>query len=185
MTSNRRRAGVIAAWTAAAVLGIGAAGGAATVAFADPTPTPTPSGSAAEKRAEKQAERKADRQERAGKGMRPGGKAFGRHGLGARGFGGGGLHGEFVVKDKDGKFVTRLSQRGEVTAVDGSSVTLKSEDGFTKKYSVTGDTKILRNHDEAKIADVKVGDNAAVVATKDGDNATAQTVLTHLPAEGN
>lgn len=180
MTSNGRRVGVIAAWSAAAVLGIGAAGGAATVAFADPTPTPSPSGSAAEKKADKQAERR----ERAGKGLRPGGKAFGRPGLGARGLGGHGLHGEFVVKDKDGKFVTRLSQRGEVTAVDSKSVTLKSEDGYTKKYTVTGDTKILRNHDEAKIADVKVGDNAGVVATKDGDNATAQTVLTHIPAEG-
>jgi hypothetical protein len=171
MTSNGRRIGVVAAWSAAAVLGLGAAGGAATVAFADPTPSPSASGSAAPK---------ADRPDRPGKGLR----GLGRHGdgFGARGIGGRGLHGEFVVKDADGKFVTRLSQQGKVTAVDSGSITLKSEDGFTKTYKLNGDTKINRNHEEAKVADIKVGDNAAVVALKSGDDATAQRVVTHVPA---
>jgi len=178
MTSNGRRVGVIAAWTAAAVLGIGAAGGAATVAFADPTPTPSPSAS--------KAERPDPTEKRlAGKQLRRGAGPFGRHGLGARGLGGQGLHGEFVVKDADGKFVTRLTQQGEVTAVDSDSITIKSEDGYTKEYKVNGDTKIRRNHEAGKIADVKVGDNAAVVATKSGDDATAQNLHAHLPAEGN
>jgi hypothetical protein len=171
MTSNGRRIGVIAAWSAAAVLGVGAAGGAATVAFADPTPSPSASGSAAPK---------TDRPDRPGQGER----GLGRQGLGFgfRGIGGRGLHGEFVVKDADGKFVTRLSQQGEVTAVDSGSITLKSEDGFTKTYKINGDTKINRNHEDAKIADVKKGDNAAVVATKSGDDATALTLVTHVPA---
>ena len=167
MTSTGRRAGVIAAWTAAAVLGLGAAAGAANVAFADPTPTPTPSSSSS---AEKPNADRPDRPLRHGKADR----RFGRHALGGRA-----LHGEFVVKDKDGKFVTTLSQRGEVTEVDSDSITLKSEDGFTKTYTVNGDTRIRRNHDQAKIGDIKAGENAAVIAIKDGDGATAKAIIAH------
>jgi hypothetical protein len=161
MTSTRRRVGVIAAWTAAAVLGLGAAAGAANVAFADPTPSPSTTASP---------EAKPDKGER---GDRPGriGKRFG-HGL--RGHG---IHGEFVVKDRDGNFVTLLTQRGEVTAVDGDSITLKSEDGYTKTYTVNDDTRIRRDRDKAEIGDIKVGDQAAVTAEKSGDGGTARAVI--------
>src|SRR4029450_447591 len=40
------------------------------------------------------------------------------------------LHGEAVVQTKEGT-KTVLVQRGEITAVDGDSVTVKSADGFT------------------------------------------------------
>lgn len=162
MTSTGRRVGVIAAWSAAAVLGLGAAGGAASVAFADPTPTPTGSASA----------EKSEKSDRTGREFRKGNRGFG-HGL----RGGAGVHGEFVVKNRDGKFVTLLSQRGEVTAVDSDSVTLKSEDGFSKEYMVNDDTRIRKDRGQSKISDVKVGDNAAVVAEKSGDGATARTLI--------
>ncbi len=162
MTTTSRRVGIVAAWSAAAVLGVGAAAGAATVAFADPTPTP-PAG---------QGEKARPDSERArAEGARPGRHAL-RHGL--RGHG---LHGEFVVKKADGTFATLLSQRGEVTAVDGDSVTLKSEDGFTEEYTVNADTRIRRDRAQSKIGDVKVGDTARVVADKSGDGGTARMVI--------
>jgi hypothetical protein len=173
MRSTGRRVGVIAAWTAAAVLGVGAVAAtsvATSVAFADPTPTPSSSATA---------KPDGDRTDRAGKGESHRKLRDGRL---AR-LGGRALHGEFVVKDKDGKFVTLLSQRGEVTAVDSGSITLKSEDGFTKSYTVNDDTKVRRNHDQAEIGDVKVGDKAAVVAVKDGDGGTARTVIAHVPGD--
>jgi hypothetical protein len=176
MTSTGRRVGVIAAWAAAAVLALGAAAGAASVAFADPTPTPTPtpSGSAsATPKDERPDGEKGDR-----RGLRGHGKFAERKG-GPHLFGGRALHGEAVVKDEDGKFVTILSQRGEVTEVDGDSVTLKSEDGFTRTYTVNDDTRIRHNHDEAELSDVKVGENAAVVAEKSGDSATARKLIAH------
>jgi hypothetical protein len=159
MTSTGRRVGVIAAWSTAAVLGLGAAASAANVAFADPTPTPSSSASA----------EKSEKSDRPGREFRKG-----RFGHGLRGAG---VHGEFVVKNRDGKFVTLLSQRGEVTAVDNDSVTLKSEDGFTKEYTVNDDTRIRRDRGQSKISDVKVGDRAAVVAEKTGDGATARSVI--------
>lgn len=52
------------------------------------------------------------------------------------------LHGEGVVKEPDGTFRTVLEQRGTVQSASGSAVTVKSEDGFTQTYTVTGDTKV-------------------------------------------
>jgi hypothetical protein len=171
VTTTRHRAGIIAAWTAAAVLGLAAAAGAATsVASADPSPAPSSSTNAAPKPGE------PDRAHKARRHARP---FLGRWGLGGRA-----LHGEFVVKDKDGKYVTLLSQRGTVAAVDSDSIKLRSEDGFTRTYTVNSDTKIRRNHDAAKIGDIKVGDNAAVVATKSGNGGTARLVVAHIPATG-
>jgi hypothetical protein len=172
MTSTGRRVGVIAAWTAAAVLALGAAAGAATVAFADPTPTPSPSSSA---------DAKTDRPDR---GDRPNAGKHGFRGfVGRHALRGGALHGEFVIKNKDGKFVTMLSQRGEVTAVDSDSITLKSEDGFTKTYTINGDTRIRSDREKAKIGDVKVGANAAVVAEKSGDGGTAKIVIARTQSD--
>ena len=45
------------------------------------------------------------------------------------------LHGELVIKGKDGKPVTVALQRGVVTAVDASSVTVKSEDGYSRTWA--------------------------------------------------
>src|ERR1700730_6716369 len=67
----------------------------------------------------------------------PGGRAFGGgFGLGAFGA----LHGEFVVPRSGGGYQTDDMQRGSVTAVSTSSITVKSADGFTKTYQVTSST---------------------------------------------
>ena len=87
-----------------------------------------------------------------------------------------GMHGEWVVKGKDGKPVTLVTVRGEVTAVSATSITLKAEDGFTATYAVSSDTKV-RGKDVDKIADVKVGDKGGAVGTKSGSTLTARAVL--------
>jgi hypothetical protein len=52
------------------------------------------------------------------------------------------LHGESVVKKADGTFQTILEQRGTVEAVSDTSITVKSEDGYSRTYAVNADTKI-------------------------------------------
>ena len=47
-----------------------------------------------------------------------------------------GMHGEWVVKGKDGKPVTLLTIRGEITAVSPTSVTVKAEDGVSETFTV-------------------------------------------------
>jgi hypothetical protein len=87
-----------------------------------------------------------------------------------------GLHGEWVVKGKDGKPVTLETIRGQVTAVSPTSVTVKAEDGFTASYATTADTKV-RGAEAKSLADVKVGAKAAMVGVKSGNATTARTIL--------
>jgi hypothetical protein len=88
---------------------------------------------------------------------------------------GGALHGEHVVKQADGDgYETIAFQRGEVTEVSNDSLTVKSEDGFTRTYAVTGETFVGAAREG--IDSVEVGDEVAVQATVSGDKATASVV---------
>jgi len=78
-----------------------------------------------------------------------------------------GIHGEFVTPAPGGGYQTLASQTGEVTDVNGSSLAVKSEDGFTRTYSVDDNT--LVNAGNQGIGDVKKGDQVHVKAVvKDG-----------------
>jgi hypothetical protein len=87
-----------------------------------------------------------------------------------------GMHGEWVVKGKDGKPVTLVTIRGQVTAVGPTSVTVKAEDGFTATFAANSDTKV-KGADVHSMSDVKVGAKGAVVGVKSGNTTTARTVL--------
>ena len=87
-----------------------------------------------------------------------------------------GMHGEFVVKGKDGRPVTLVTIRGQVTAVTPTGVTVKAEDGFTATFATNADTKV-RGADTKSLADVKVGATIAVIGVKSGNTTTARTVL--------
>jgi hypothetical protein len=157
----------VVGWTAAGLVAAGAVG--AGVAYAaDPSPsgsgTPTPSASSSDTTG-------------------PGGRfgLGGRHGgfLGHRadGLAGRAMHGELVVKDRGGKPVTVDVQRGSVTAVSASSITLRSDDGFTATYTITSDTRVRIDEKGSTTAEVRTGDTAVVTARKSGDTATAQLLV--------
>jgi Domain of unknown function (DUF5666) len=86
------------------------------------------------------------------------------------------LHGEVVLKDKDGKPVTVALQRGVVTAVDGSSVTVKSDDGYSRTWALTDDTAYRSLRDKASKSDVKVGATVRIAGAVTDGNATARIV---------
>ena len=86
----------------------------------------------------------------------------------------GAVHGQFVVPKSGGGYQTVDTQRGQVTAVSSTSITLKSSDGFTKTYTVTSGTIVDAKRDG--IGSVKVGDQAAVAATVSGSTATATNI---------
>lgn len=115
------------------------------------------------------------------------GKAFGRggHGHGGPfggklfGFGGlgrGGLHGEFTMRKPDGNgFQTVAVQTGEVTAVSPSSITVKSEDGFSRTYSVDENTVVGSGRDG--IGTVKTGDTVRIAGVVEDGKARAAGIL--------
>lgn len=86
---------------------------------------------------------------------------FGRRGH-KRGFMGGAIHGEFVTRAPSGGYQTLATQVGEVTAVSASSITVKSEDGFSRTYTVDDNTSVNAGNDG--IGDVKTGDEVRIVA---------------------
>jgi hypothetical protein len=87
----------------------------------------------------------------------PGGHRGGKHGFGV------GIHGEFVTPDPDGSgYQTIATQAGEVTAVSATSITVRSEDGFSRTYAVDDNT--LVNAGDEGIADVANGDDVRVTA---------------------
>ncbi len=84
------------------------------------------------------------------------GKHGGKHGMGM------GIHGEFVTAAPGGGWQTIATQRGEVTAVSATSLTIRSEDGFSRTYSVDDNT--LVNAGNEGIDDVENGDDVRVTA---------------------
>ncbi len=91
------------------------------------------------------------------------------------------LHGEVVLSKEGGGTQTVLVQKGAVTAVSATEVTVKSTDGLTTAYAVNGDTKVKA--DEDKIGSVGKDEEVLVVAPKSGDKHTA-TVLIDLTDVG-
>jgi hypothetical protein len=57
--------------------------------------------------------------------------------------------------------------RGTVTAVAGDKVTLKTENGDVYKVAVTANTRLLKERQPIKIADVKVGDGIGAMGEVD------------------
>lgn len=79
------------------------------------------------------------------------------------------LHGVFVVSDGHGGFTTELTQNGTLTTVTDTSVTARSEDGFTQTYVVTTDTRTGRSA-------LHAGEKATIRAVQ-RDGANTATVI--------
>jgi hypothetical protein len=80
-----------------------------------------------------------------------------------------------VVKKADGSFQTIAVQRGDVTAVSATSITVKSLDGYVATYVVNSTTRI--NGKNGKITDVKTGNQVGVEASVSGGTSTAVRIV--------
>lgn len=85
------------------------------------------------------------------------------------------LHGEVVLSKEGGGTQTVQVQRGAVTEVSATGVTVKSGDGFTTAYVVNKDTKVKADKDE--IGSVAKNEEVLVIAPKSGDKHTATVLL--------
>ncbi len=73
-------------------------------------------------------------------------------------------------------------QRGVVTAVDGSSVTVKSTDGYTQTYTLTPKTHVRKDKQKSQDSAVAVGDRIGIAALADHSPLDARWVRDHGPA---
>ena len=84
-------------------------------------------------------------------------------------------HGELTVHTKTGDKVVDV-QRGTVTAVDATSVTVKSTDGFSATYTLDTTTKVHKDKKAAGVGDVVVNDRVRLQATKTTTSLTAARI---------
>lgn len=85
------------------------------------------------------------------------------------------LHGEVVIAKDGGGTQTMLIQKGAVTEVNATSISVKSDDGFTKTYALNGKTRVNGGRDE--IGSVGKDERVVVTAVQTGGSLTAQNLV--------
>ena len=77
------------------------------------------------------------------------------------------LHGEFVVSDDTGGYLTVMTQHGTATEVSPTSVTVRSADGFTQRYVVPPGAqpdRAVAANDEVDVRARRIGQTATLTA---------------------
>lgn len=90
--------------------------------------------------------------------------------------------GEFTVHTKNGDKVVDV-QHGTVTAVDATSVTVQSVDGYSATYTLDANTKVAKNKSAAGIGDIAVNDRIRLRAIKTGSADTAKHIADAGPGK--
>ena len=85
------------------------------------------------------------------------------------------LHGEVTVQGKDGP-KTIVVQRGSVTAVTATSLTVKSTDGYTLTWTLAAKAAVVQNKKKVGASALKAGEQIGVAGTKDGSADDARLV---------
>ena len=88
-------------------------------------------------------------------------------------------HGEVVVETKQGDKTVDV-QRGQVTAIDDKSITVKSADGFTQTWVFGTPLRVIQNRDTIQPSAVTVGQEVGVAGIKNGTTVTANLVVIPL-----
>ena len=91
---------------------------------------------------------------------------IGVHSPGAQPVGGTSLHGEFVVRDAAGGYTTVLTQTGTVTANSPTSITVRSDDGYSQTYVIAQEAGPSPALDQP----------VTVRATRDGQTSTVTAI---------
>jgi hypothetical protein len=89
------------------------------------------------------------------------------------------MHGEAVVQTKDG-VKTIAVQRGTVTAITDTSITVKSTDGFTQTWTFGSPINVIEHRTTVQPTAVKVGTEVGVAGPKENGGYTARLIV--IPA---
>ncbi|MFG2090919.1 DUF5666 domain-containing protein [Spirillospora sp. NPDC048824] len=103
------------------------------------------------------------------------------HGLPGHRLGGHGVHGEATVQRDDG-FRLATWQRGEITALSSTTLTVKSADGVSWTWTTNADTRVRKDHEKAAVKDLADGDKILVAGERSGGTRTAK--LIRVPKAG-
>jgi hypothetical protein len=84
------------------------------------------------------------------------------------------LHGEFVTPDGSGGYTTVLTQTGTVTAISSTSITVRSDDGYTQAY-------VVPSGPGSATPPFAVDDPVTIRATRTADTATLTNISNPPP----
>ncbi|MGI5324896.1 DUF5666 domain-containing protein [Actinomadura nitritigenes] len=86
-----------------------------------------------------------------------------------------GVHGEATVRTKDG-FRLADWQRGTITGVSGTTLTVRSADGATWTWTTNGDTRVRKDGGKSTLSALASGAQVFVLGERSGDTRTAKLV---------
>jgi hypothetical protein len=86
------------------------------------------------------------------------------------------LHGEVTVQTKDGTR-TIVVQRGTVSAVTATGVSVKSSDGYALTWTFAPKVRVVQNKKAVPATALKAGETVGVGGVKDGSTDTARLVI--------
>ncbi|WP_029116030.1 hypothetical protein [Mycobacterium sp. URHB0044] len=81
------------------------------------------------------------------------------------------VHGEFVVADGTGGFTTLMTQTGRITAISPTSVTARSDDGYTQTYVIPA-----ASNGAGVTPPFAVNDDVTIRGTRSGQTASVTTI---------
>jgi hypothetical protein len=85
-------------------------------------------------------------------------------------------HGELVVKTKDGDKTIDV-QRGTITAITSTTVTVKSSDGVSEVWTFGSPIHVVEHRTSVQPSAVTTGETVGVAGTKSGGALTASLLL--------
>ncbi|GIF03665.1 hypothetical protein Asi03nite_12030 [Actinoplanes siamensis] len=85
------------------------------------------------------------------------------------------LHGEVTVQAKDGVRIV-VVQRGKITAVDGTSLTVRSTDGFELTWSYGDPLRIVRERKVVDRAALTTGVEVGIGGVRSGSATSARLI---------
>ena len=86
------------------------------------------------------------------------------------------LHAEATVQTEDG-LVTVVAQRGTVTELTGTTLTVRSADDVVMTWQLSDRTVVVVDRARSDIEQVSVGTEVGVAGARDGDDLTARLVV--------
>lgn len=86
-----------------------------------------------------------------------------------------GVHGEATVKRKDG-FHLATWQRGKITSVSATGLTVRSADGVSWTWTANDKTRVRKDGDKSALKALANGDQVLVAGERSGQTRTARFV---------
>ncbi len=92
------------------------------------------------------------------------------------------LRSESVVRNPEGEgFITVLTDRGELTAIEGRTLRIREEDGHVANVTTSDETRFRRDGEQASISDLRVGDHVFAIRTRTDGALTTRSVRALSP----